>query len=109
TGTYELHVTPGLTDFSGNPIVGSTPGGDFVFTFTVTGVTARSNAATTQLGNDTIGTAQDLGVIFGHEFEQPFTVSRDFSGGSVNPSDTADFYTFRVLQSADYSIFVDHV
>ena len=105
TGTYTLHLSgaDGLTDFSGNPLAGNSPGGDYVFTFTVTGAPALNLHAATALGNDDSAHAQDLGVIFGHEFEHQFTVRRDFTTAAASPNDTADYYSFQVLEGADYS------
>ena len=60
----------------------------------------------TALGNDDAADAQNIGVVFGHEFEQQFTVSRDFSGSATDPADSADFYKFQVIQSLNYSFFI---
>jgi hypothetical protein len=111
TGTYQLHLSGarGLTDFSGNPLLGNTPGGDFVVPFTVIGAPALNLHVATQLGNDDPAHFQDLGVVFGHEFEQQFVVGRNFTASQTDPNDTADFYTFQVLQGANYSFFLQNV
>ena len=107
-GTYQVHVEgdAGLTDFSGTPVAGNTPAGDWVATFTVSSAPAIGSTVATKLGNDTAAQAQNLGVVFGHEFEQQFTVSRNFTTAAAKPADSADYYSFQVLQSANYSFFL---
>jgi hypothetical protein len=111
TGTYQLHLSgaAGLADFSGNQLAGNTLGGDFVDTFTVTGAPALSSPVPTQLGNDDVAHAQNLGVVFGHEFENQFTLRRDFTASPTDPADSSDFYSFQVVQSLNYSFFLRNV
>jgi len=110
-GPYVLHISgpAGLTDFSGTPVAGNTPAGDYEIGFQVASAPAVVLPVPTQPGNDTPATSQDLGPIFGREFENQFTVRRDFTASGANPTDSADYYTFQVLQSGFYSFFRTNV
>ena len=101
-GTYTLHISGenGVTDFAGNPVVGNTPGGDYVVSFTVADAPVLGATVKTTLGNDNVQNSQNLGVIFSSEIENTFVVQRAFS---TNPSDTADYYEFQVLQTGNYT------
>ncbi len=94
-GDYTLHISgpDGLTDFSGTPILGNALDGDYVVGFTVSDAPALGLDVASKPGIDSVAKAQNLGVIFGHEFEQQFTVSAN------KPAGTTDYYAFQVLES----------
>lgn len=99
-GDFELHVSGalGLTDLAGNPL------GEFIRQFKVAdasrvGVsTLRTNAA----GNDSIETAQDLGVIFPHDVQSGVKLIRDAATNATQPADSDDYFRFELLQSKSY-------
>src|SRR5262249_9639973 len=104
-GDYTLHISGagGLMDFSGNPVPGNDPSGDFVVHFTVAaGSGDRLNLVDVE-SNDTAATAQDLGVLYAHAIQARVTISGDFWTDPNPPSDTADVFEFRVLQTAEYA------
>ncbi len=108
-GAAELHLSGplGLTDFAGNPLPGNDPSGDHVVRFTVNGP-ARGTAGnpllwTDQEPNNTLATAQLLGVLFPHELQASVRFVRDFTAAPASaPADTADYYQFEVLQERTY-------
>ena len=105
SGSYGLHLSGpgGLTDLAGTPLVGNDPGGDFVVHFQVQGPT-RGTATTPLafLATETTGrdaAAQELGVLFPHEFQAGVTVTRS---PSAPATDTEDSFRFEVLQAQTY-------
>ena len=112
-GTYELHLSGsnGLTDLGGNPLTGNDPSGDYVVHFQV-------NAPARGTGSDPliwtaiepaegdVG-AQDLGVLFPHEFQSGVNIVRD---PAIDPAaalgDTQDAFQFEVLQAQFYTFSV---
>jgi hypothetical protein len=90
-GSYQLHLSgpEGLTDFAGNELVGNSPDGDYVSSFTVAAGGANGSASASS--------AQDMGVLFPHEMEGngvPVTWP-----AITNPADTC---SFQVLQTQSY-------
>jgi hypothetical protein len=103
----QLHLSGagplGITDLAGNPLTGNDPSGDYVVPFTVSGP-ARGTGKNpllwmSQEPNNSRAGAQSLGVLFPDELRSKVVVQR-----VANPtaSDTADFYSFSVLQGRDY-------
>lgn len=105
-GDAELHLSGalGLTDFAGNPLVGNDPSGDFVTHFRVADATrvGTPTSRTNDAGNDSLETAQNLGVLFPHELQSGVTVTRDDSTNAGQPADTADDFRFEILQTQSY-------
>ena len=109
-GQYVLHLsgTDGLTDLSGNPLVGNQPNGDYVVPFTVNapprGDGGNPLEWSDQEPNDSSSDPQDLGVLFPNELAAGVTITRDFSQDPADaPQDTADVYEFQVLLNRSYS------
>jgi hypothetical protein len=111
-GTYELHLSgaQGLTDFAGNPLVGNSPGGDYVATFTVlpggpVPVPSGDPAAGYTIASQAdAATLQDLGTLFPHELQAGVTLTRDAGQDPGQaPSDTSESYRFHVLQDETYT------
>jgi hypothetical protein len=107
-GDYELHLSGslGLADYAGNALVGNDPSGDFVVRFQVAGP-ARGTGGnpllwTDQEPNDTLGLAQQLGVLFPNELHAGVTIARSTANLPGAPGDTADEFQFQVLQSRVY-------
>lgn len=110
SGTFELHVSgpEGLTDLAGLPIQANDPSGDFVTRFAVTGTTRGSDAGpTTWLNaevNDSVETAQNLGVLFPRELQNGVTLVRD----AGHSADSADHFQFELLQSRTIAFSVQN-
>jgi hypothetical protein len=102
-GVWELHLSGalGLTDLSGNALVGNPDAsGDYIVPFTVAAASALAagrHVVTNPV--DTYAAPQDLGVLFGREIEQGIVISRDLPEAS---HDDADYFRFSVLQTAEY-------
>lgn len=120
-GVYRLHLSGalGLTDFAGNPLVGSDandPSGDYVTQFTVhdpaRGTQGNIQNWTGQEPNDDAHHPQAIGPLFPTELgfvgTDPNTGNPqdgvEFSG-TITPSpdgDNADYYQIRLFQSQVY-------
>jgi hypothetical protein len=116
-GWYQLHVSGsgplGVTDFAGNPVVGNSLSGDYVVSFAVSGPARGTNGNPLlwldQEPNNDLAHAQALGVLFPNEVSAGVVIQRDFRPGAKPapgpaPRDTADYYTFQVLQQREYII-----
>lgn len=105
-GEAELHLSGalGLTDLAGNPLVGNDPSGDFVTRFIVADKSRVGTPAqrSNESGNDSLETAQHLGVLFPHELQTGVTVTRDAATNNGQPADTADYFQFEILQTQSY-------
>ncbi len=107
-GEAELHLSGalGLTDLAGNPLVGNDSSGDFVVRFTVDGPVRGSDGVPTtwrnEAGNDSLETAQNLGVLFPHEMQSGVTLIRDAATNAGHSADTFDFFRFELLQTQSY-------
>jgi hypothetical protein len=105
-GVNVLHLSGslGLTDLSGNALVGNDPSGDYVVSFTVNGPARGTNGNplvwTDQEPNNDLSHAQLLGVLFPNELAAGVNLVRNAGSAS---SDTDDYYQFEVLQSRTYS------
>lgn len=105
-GEAELHVSGalGITDLAGNRLTSNDPSDDFVARFTIADATRvetptqRSN----EPGNESLETAQNLGVLFPHELQAGVTVTRDAATNADQPADTADYFQFEILQTQSY-------
>jgi hypothetical protein len=113
-GSYHFHLSGplGLTDLAGNPLPGNDPGGDYVSNFTVTGsVYGPPGTPLHFFDNQPTGAVQDLGPLFGHSLQTPFTdgadaltgveVTRDFSQNSPSTPATGSSASYRFQVLAD--------
>lgn len=104
-GAFELHVSGalGLTDLAGLPVAGNDPSGDFVTRFSVAGTPRGSAAGPTVWNNtpanDSLESAQDLGVIFPRELQSGVSLIRNSATNAGQSADTADSFRFELLQS----------
>ncbi|MBC7821611.1 MAG: hypothetical protein IAG10_32395, partial [Planctomycetaceae bacterium] len=107
-GEAELHLSGslGLTDLAGNPLVGNDTSGDFVVRFTVNGAVRGSDGVSTtwrnEAGNDSLESAQNLGLLFPHELQSGVTLVRDAVTNAGQSADTFDFFRFELLQTQSY-------
>jgi hypothetical protein len=104
---YQLHLSGplGLEDFAGDPLVGNDPSGDFISPFTVQATPRGTNGNplvwTSQVGNNNLQHAQDLGVLFPRELAQGVTIQRQVLAGPT-VRDTAEYFRFQVTQTQSY-------
>jgi Bacterial pre-peptidase C-terminal domain len=108
-GSYELHLSGalGLTDLGGNPLLGSTPDGDYVVPFTVDGPARGVDGNPLRLAARPLAPGesyQNLGVLFPHELQAGIDLQRDATvmGGQASE----DAYKFQVLQIHTYAFSV---
>ncbi len=105
-GEFELHVSGalGLTDLAGNPLVSNDASGDHVTRFVVadTSPVADARLHNNAAGNDSLETAQDLGVLFPHDLQSGVTLVRSAATNADQPADSADFFRLELLQSQSY-------
>jgi hypothetical protein len=102
--TPALHLSgagpDGITDVAGNPLAG---GGEVVVPFTVSGPPRGTGTNplhwTEQEPNNSLASAQPLGVLFPNELQSGVVLQRSLS---PTASDTADYYSFSVLESQNY-------
>jgi hypothetical protein len=109
-GSYQLYLSgaQGITDFAGDPLVGNSPGGDYVDTFTVLpgGLVPAGDASAgyTIAAQADAASVQDLGTLFPHELQAGVTLTRDYSQDPAQaPGDTAESFQFQVLQDESYT------
>ncbi|HZU34337.1 MAG TPA: hypothetical protein VFA18_00430, partial [Gemmataceae bacterium] len=106
-GTYQLHLSgpQGLTDLAGLPLVGNSPSGDYVVSFTVADSHRGTNGDpllwTDREPNESFSRPLVLGTLFPHEVQAGVTIRRDLTPSA---GDTADYYQVRVLQTEHYII-----
>jgi hypothetical protein len=112
-GAFALHFSGplGLADGAGNPLVGNTPGGDYVIPFTVQGPTRGTDGDATfwisAPGNDDGPNSQRLGTLFPAELKTGVTIARDSATAAQQPGDSADYYDIHLLQSGFYVFALD--
>jgi hypothetical protein len=107
-GTYTLHLSgagpQAITNIGGTPLAGNIPGSsDFVTTFAVTGTASSTSSVPTLPGFTSTQHAQDLGALFPISLSNGVAITRDATAGATG---TEADYTFRVLQSRDYSLVI---
>ena len=105
-GEFTLHISGalGLTDLAGNLLVSNDASGDYVTHFSVDDTAPIDSSAlrTNASGNDSLETAQDLGVLFPHDLQSGIKLVRNALTNADQPADTADYFRFEVLQSQTY-------
>ncbi|HEV3117356.1 MAG TPA: Ig-like domain-containing protein, partial [Gemmataceae bacterium] len=100
SGTYELHLSGpgGLTDFAGNPLVGNTPSGDFVITFTVN---APSRGSSQGPRTWIVHNQQNIGPLFPTELQHVVTLVQPASATLSAP--TTDAFQVQLTQNKRYT------
>ena len=108
-GSYELHLSGslGLTDVAGDPLAGSSPGGDFVVHFSVAAsATGNPLVHVHVIGDDSPSSPQQLGTLFPRELQTGVQIVRSSEDPSAQEHDSADYYQIHLLQDQSYSFSV---
>src|SRR5207253_5875507 len=101
SGTYELHLSGpgGLTDFAGNPLVGNTPSGDFVITFTVNAPSrGSSQGPRTWIVHD----QQNIGPLFPTELQNVVTLVQPAS--ATASASAPESFEVQLTQTKRYTL-----
>jgi hypothetical protein len=103
-GDYAVHVSGalGLTDGAANAVIGNDTSGDFVSRFTVSDASRGAGRLRNGANNESLETAQDLGVLFPHELQSGVTLVRNAATNAGQPADADDYFRFEVLQTQSY-------
>jgi hypothetical protein len=99
-GSYQLHLSGtnsagAITDIAGDPLVGNDSSGDYVQSFTVTGV---DNGTALAEGPNDAQNPQYLGTLAPFDLADGVTLTGQFA------SEGADYYAFQVLQQRQFAL-----